>query len=953
MQYFFTQRRGGAEVWETHLASERDNIVSSREYAFATVLDSSSDFSIPLTREEQDQVKYAAPYGFYADFDGDLEEVLGQTKLYLLKLEEFQNFDLKQARLYFTGGRGVHVEIPLSCFLQKIPNGVALLPAIFKEIAMDTYVDTLDTRIYSTRRQWRVPNVQRENGLYKVQVTLEEMMAADPESYARICAAPRAPLPISQPTFNPKLGLLYAKAIDKIAIAVKRRKSKKDSASQAERFNGEFPDSVKLLLTGEGVKETLGWNQIALQLASFALALGKTEEQLIEAARGLIDNHKGDGDRYGSPRKRERELRNQYRFQDGHPAYEFSLGGIKSLFDRSISTGDLDWAGVDVGQAEAPVASAQPTAEGEAAQAEEVDESDETAKVTYGRQGVWAATEDGPKHICNVGMTNVICLIGLDGRHIGYEVDVWVGGTANGRHLIPLSAMKSKSTLSEWINQFSTWNNCTDLQTQLLMESFRRRTLNGNKRMLLTTREGVDLILPPDAKSAKEVDLLFASHSQCISSTGREYRFRGPYAEDGAFKTDLLEAALLEDTQAHRDFLDNLWEINTPGNLGKVVGWFCAAFLTQIVRYHWRAFPLLQVWGEAGAGKSQTVELFSHMHYYLQEPKKIAASGNTFFPMLAAVTQSASIPVIFEEMKPRQMSKHQLDQVQNLLRTNYTGDAIERGGINKDSAGGGTVVNGYNNVAPIMFIGEAVESQSAIMERCVSVPLMKNDRRGRSRNFEYVYGRRKGETMACLGRTLVATAFALELDEVKNRVMGYRDMFRNRVTEKAFENQNRVFHNYSVVLTGLDLLQGTLSGVFGDRYDAQINTMKEAVIESAATNVHVVMSEAAKVLDVLAQLTRVNDIQYKLERNHDYVTDGVTVDIKLRPAYAKYVRYCLSLKQEILYDNDKAFIEGMRRYGGKMQDSCPDSALYRNPYEPIFRFKCETLAEDSCEPFEM
>lgn len=959
--FLFYQRRGGNVAWECALASEREKIVSAGDTEFISVLDVDNSFTNQLSVEELAAVKYAAPYGFYVDFDSeDLDEVLVQSRVFLSKLKQEHDFDPAQARLWFTGGRGCHIEIPLACFLHKIPpSGIAHLPAIFKEIAMQTYVNTLDLRVYSAKRgrMWRTPNFKRSNGLYKVQVTVDEFFLSSAEDYARICAAPRHPLPVTPPTTNPKLSLLFALAKEKVEAGAKKRKTKKATHEQLSRFGGSFPDSVRLLLTGEGVRAGVGWNQIALQIAAFALALGKTEDQMVEEARGLIDTHAGDSDRYGTPRKREAELRNQYRYQDGNPGYEFSLGGVKSLFAKGTYNADLDWTGA-VEREEEPKESASgedggsTETEGEGEDEDEDGEESNGALVEFGINGIFAITEDGTKKICPIGVSKACSLVTKDGKHVGFEFTAHLHGKELGPAFITLGNLRTKSSFNDWVNGFATWQNATDLLVSHLLEAFRRRTDSGKKKMILTTREGVDLIIFPGAKSKDDVDIIFASHEKCLSPKDRTYRFRGAAAEEGSFKTDLLEAPLLEDTEENRQFFDRLFRINTHANIGRIFGWFASCFLTQIIRYHWKAFPLLQVWGQAGAGKSQTVELFSHMHYFLRTPKKLSSAGNTFFPMMAAVTQSASLPVIFEELKPRQMAKYMLDQVQNLLRTNYNGDKLERGSVNKDGGQSQTVVNAYENVAPIMFLGEAVESQSAIMERCVSVPLSKADRAGRSDDFEYCYARRQGGPLSSLGRSMVNVALSLDLDMVRDTMTGYRDSFKQRVGREAYEDMNRPWHNIAVVLTGLDLLDITLEKVFGDRYKATVEAMKNAVVEVSLATTQKVTSEAAKVLDVMAQLTRAQDDQFRLDKGVDYVCDGVTIDLKLRPAYAKYVRYQLSIKQEVLFDTPKAFEEAMKRYTGLVTTQCEDSPIFRNPYEPLYRFSCERLAEDNCEPFE-
>lgn len=957
--YLFYQRTGGQVQWECALSSEREALFTGGDVEFVTALDVDNSFTEPLTLEETLAVKYSAPYGFYADFDGDLEESLNQAKVYLLKLEQERGFDISQARLWFTGGRGCHIEIPMQCWLSKVPPaGIASLPLIFREIALATYVDNLDLGIYSTKRgrMWRTPNFRRKNGLYKVQVTVDEFLSATPESYAVICSSPRRSLPVTPPTFNPKLALLYTLSRDKVEGAVKKKKARKASASSVTRYEGQWPDSVRALMTGEFLKPGIGWNQIALQLASLALALGKSEDDLVADSRGLIDSHHGDSDRYGNPRKRELELRNQYRYQDGNVTYEYSVGGIKSLFERGSYCADLD-QGEYVPDEEDPEerkTEGEDQTEGESEP--DVEDPDEPApKVVFSKKGIFAATDDGYKLVCPLGLSKPVALIDRDDRPVGYEVQVFLKSKSIGSAYVTLSALRTKSSFNDWLNQFSTWQNLTDLQVGHLANELRERTDKGKSKMILTSREGVDVVIPPGAKSVNDVDIIFASPGACYTlDKTREYRFRGQHEANGSFKSDLMGAADLEDTEETREFFDRLFKINTKANVGMILGWFVSSFQCQIIRFHWKAYPLLQVWGVAGAGKSQTVELLSHMHYNMTHPKKVSSAGNTFFPLMAAVTQSASIPVIFEEMKPRQMAKYQIDQLQNLFRTNYTGDAIERGGVNRDSAGGGVIINSYANVAPIMFLGEAVEDQSAIVERCVSVSLSKEDRAGRSDDFEYCYERRIGGPLAALGKDLAMISLASNVDEVRERVSLYRNMFKERVGRKTFEDQNRPYHNMAVVLTGLWLLDYTLHRKFGDRYAETLKELSEAVIEHTYSNIKRVMSEIAKVLDVLGQLTRVAEDGHRLEKGKDYCTDGRTVDLKLRPAYAKYVRYQRSLGQEVLFDTDRAFQAALERYSGTLvRKGLTDSPLYRNPFEPLFRIDADVMANEGCEPFEL
>lgn len=960
--YMFVQRQGGAETWECVLASERDRIIREEKPAFHTVLDVDNSFTEELSLEDQVAVKYSGP--FYADFDGDIEEVLGQVKILLLKLQEERGLDPEQVRWYFTGGRGVHLEAPIDLFLPKPPRGgIVALPHIYKEIALSVYVDTLDLRTYSSKkgRQWRSPNVRRDNGLYKVQVTAQEVMEATPESYERICSAPRAPLPVSPPSFNPKLGLLYAQAKDKVEAAIKKRKSKRSSQDAAKQYEGQWPDSVRLLMSGEGVKAGLGWNQIALQLASFALAIGKTEDETVDEARGLIDTHAGDSDRYGTPRKRERELRNQYRYQDGSVTYEFSLGGIKSLFAKGAYNADLDRGefvpdpedepGEDVTATPGAEVPLEPT-DAEIASAEE--ESRNRLKINASRAGLFMKTDDGWAAVSAVGVTNPTLLRRLaDGEIIGYEVEVYVDRRPHGKQLITMSSMTSKANLQQWLSKFSASISAPDQFVPQLIDYLRLKT-KKDSNMLVVSREGVDVITPPttpEEPSQRPTEIIFSSSTDVKSLLGTPLRFRGVYDPQGAFKTDLWSAPDLQDTEETREYFDHLWEINSRLTLGKLAGWFAACFMCQPIREAFKQFPSLQSWGAAGSGKSKSTELFSHMHYWRHDPKKLSSTGSTFFPIMAAVTQSASIPVLFDEYKPREMSKHNKDLLTNIFRNNYEGGMIERGTLKSDAGNKEVTINSFYNVAPIGFIGEAVESQSAIQERCVAIAFTKSGKAGRADHFDHVFARRRGGPLSSLGKSLAQAVMASSIESISDRLSHYKGVIRDKIGRELSDDAERPLFNMAVLLTAHDLLKSALESVFGTRYDGVIQEMQDALLDRTGELITVTMSEAAKVLDIMAQLTRVQDLQFKLEKGVDYTTDEVTVDIKLKPAFAKYVRYRKSLGMEVLYDNEDAFVAGMRAYPGQVSDHSSNQTLRRTPFEKIFSFSCATMQAEGVEAF--
>lgn len=204
----------------------------------------------------------------------DTDTVLTQYRAFLAKLVEL-DVDLSMLHLYATGGRGFHIEVPWELFIPKPPkNGVQRLPAIYKEIAFELFVDTLDMRVYSGRkgRMWRTPNVARENGKFKVPVTVDESLAMSPADYGLLCSTQREAPPITPPQLCQRLAVLYAKASGKIDSAAKRKKSAKKDFELLAKFKGQFPPSLAKVLAGEGTAENVGFHQIALQIAITANA---------------------------------------------------------------------------------------------------------------------------------------------------------------------------------------------------------------------------------------------------------------------------------------------------------------------------------------------------------------------------------------------------------------------------------------------------------------------------------------------------------------------------------------------------------------------------------------------------------------------------------------------------------------------------------------------------------
>lgn len=942
--------------WFPALASERENLIKSKKPALVTALDVDSSFDHDLSLDETRALRYSGPA--YFDWDAeDLEEATQQFQKFLTNLKA-KDVNLDMLRLYATGKKGYHCEIPMPMFMGKPPaNGTQYLPDMYREMAHVLFVDTLDLRVYTSRRgrMWRCTNVLRDNGKYKVQISIDEAMGMTTEKYMELCSSPRNALPTEPPVLSSELGLIFAQARDKVEAGAIKRKAKKVSADQLSRFKGEWPETLSGILAGAIVKPGVGWNHISLQLCITASELGKTEEQLLADAAPLINSHESDSSRYNSPSKRTRDLRDMFRYISGNPCYEFSVGGVMSLLMPEVKAN----ADISFGEyvPDEPTTTVTTTENGivvsNAPAAEDVEEAeDEGGKLKLNKHGIFVQSEEGYKRASHVGITTPVSMRKLDRSHIGYEVTAFIDGKEIGREHLPMHAFTSRSAFNGWTLSLGGSMTASDTHVGQLADVFRMRAAKAGAVTYAVEREGVDVITPPGSKHLDDKDVIWASPVGVIAPTANvQYRFHGHYSSEGMFRSDLMNAPdlSLEDEK----FISNLLSINSTKNLAKLLGWFSAAALTQIIRAKFSRFPICQVFGQAGAGKSMTLILLNHLYYNVQAPRQISVAGQTQYPLIVAVASSASIPVVFEEVKPRQLNKQLKDLLQSIFRSNYTADLLSRGSLGRDKAVREPTVTDFANAAPIVFVGEAIEDQAAILERCVVIALSKNDRMGRDVAFNACLADKTH--MGRVGKQLALGAMTVDQTSIHAEIERNLKSVTKNITKEEANDSTRAAYNLAVVLTGLEFLRMTLSNTFGTKFDERIKEMKSALLDHVDENIPSNLAEASRVLDVMAQLTRNTDPQFQLLRGVDYTVaeDGSSVDLKVLTSFDKYVRYQRSLGMEVLFDTKTAWQVGLANYGGLIKKACPENeALFDSPKAIVYRLSTAYMDKENVDSFK-
>ena len=940
--------------WIPALASERESIAKNKKPALVSVLNTDNSFDSDMTVEEIRSVRYEGP--FYVDFDAEkIEEATEQFKVFVTKLKAM-GLNLDMVRFFASGKKGYHIEVPPQLFMGKVPsNGVLHLPDIYREMAHVLYVDSMDMRVYSSRRgrMWRCPNVKRaDNGKYKVQLTAEEALGITPETYSELCSSPRNQLPIEPPAFNADFGLIYAQARDKVEKAVNKKKSRKPTAGQLKKFKGEWPETFFGILHGVTLKPDVGWNYISMQLAIVASELGKSEEQLLDDAKGVIESHKGDSNRYSTPAKRKDDLRQMFRYVNGNPCYEYSVGAVMALLMPEVRrNADIGFGEYEQDTEGGSRESTQPQQEGNATETEPVpipEPLDAGGALRVNSRGIFANTEEGYRNVCDVGLQNPLIMAALDGDCIGYEIEVTLDGASRGKRFLPMNALSSRAQFNNWTLQIGASMRGTDQQVCGLVDLLRK---GKTKVSYAVEREGIDVVRPNTGDASEEEDVIWVSPTGVVCTRDDiSYRYHGIHNDGGYYRSDLMSAPDL--CTEDGDFINDLFAINSPNNVGKILGWFCAAFLNQLIRKRFKRFPSLQIFGQAEAGKSATVGLMNHMHYHMVDPKQLQTSGMTSFTITSKVASSASIPVVFEEVKRRQMNKNLLDFMQSVLRSNYMGDELSRGSLTRDRTVRELTVTNYSNCAPIVFVGEALEDQTAILHRCVVVAMSKTDRQGRGAAFDRCLENHRH--MGRIGKALALSALSIDRNWLANEVSNNFKLVTGEVAKSMYDEATRSSFNLGICLTGLEFLRKTLNRVFESRFDDAIENLKNAIMANIKESIPRNLAEASRVLDTMAQLTRNSDPTVRLEPNIDYIVypNKGHLELKLRNAYDKYVKYQRSLGLEVLFDSHNAWHMAMVNYGGTVARAAPESPLFDSARALVFRLSLEYLDKEVVDSFE-
>lgn len=306
-----------------------------------------------------------------------------------------------------------------------------------------------------------------------------------------------------------------------------------------------------------------------------------------------------------------------------------------------------------------------------------------------------------------------------------------------------------------------------------------------------------------------------------------------------------------------------------------ILAWSAACFLKEILRSKGIKFPHLFLIGEAGSGKSTTLEQIV-MQFFSTDKVK-ASSQITPFTIMKDSASSNLVPQCLDEFKPSKLREAKTTTLLNHFRDSYDGHEGARGRSDQ------TVVR-YKLAAPIVVAGEESPEETAIRERSIELLFSKKDLSNGGSQKALNHIRANQSLLRKLGRTLLTEALTVEDDTVTAWYFEAADALNG-------EFPDRIVSNIACCYAGLRLVKRVCNKmglewdeVFPIPYDICAEQLSISVTEYLLDGGNHNTSVVEQTLEIMARMDEL------VEGEHYVLEDGVLF-IRISAIYDMYTKY--------------------------------------------------------------
>lgn len=325
---------------------------------------------------------------------------------------------------------------------------------------------------------------------------------------------------------------------------------------------------------------------------------------------------------------------------------------------------------------------------------------------------------------------------------------------------------------------------------------------------------------------------------------------------------------------------NKLFNFNDINITSSIIGFCSSCFLRErLYLDNGTKGPHLLICGEAGSGKSQTLE--NIIMTFFDTNTKMSADQCTRFVNVNFAGSSNTLPFIIEEYKPTTLSKTRRDEISAVLRNGYDRTSGYRGNVEQK-------LNEYPVLTPIVLMGEMSIEESAGLERSILIYFSKSKSYLAEREANYKYLKRHKQILKKFSRAVLEQALNLDTNTIINRYDYLDEKYSylpSRVRNSAVTCMLGILLVKDIFeIRGLDFQKCT-----GYEVDTLLNAIKDNVIESVLGGCTEVKGIIEKNIEVLNDMVETGDlikgIDYKL------INNDTEIALNVKMFYPKLLRY--------------------------------------------------------------
>ena len=799
---------------------------------FVTVLSLDQD----VDRAEPDaKINYKGP--LYFDIDSaDEGDSLTDCRKLLLALYKQYGVNLNNLAIHSSGGKGFHVLVPAKVFSSGRPH--TYLPQMYKAMALEFNLEFLDLGIYSggKGRCFRIENVKRDTGRYKVKLTAAQIFGLTSDQIKQLTFMPGPKTSFKDDVeYSAEMSALFKRCEYKppkiIAVADEKLKE----------LPGD-PGCISKLLNCTDIIEGKRFNQVTMLLAMYAVGRGWTADKMIREAGKFIDTYPSTT--YKTEREKRSHLKAIYSYVATTPTYRFNCSAVRRVIEC-----DQDCCPA------CPI------------QAQEIAEYyDPRLGIEISNNCYFKKSDSGRTQLTTFVIKPNSVVEFVDHREATeYTIYTTVVADSDYKQSIVFTQpdWASKSALIKKLPHpaFAYIGGDSDVQ----------RIFKVISQIEVPKKVGVKVIGMHRVKDKWH----FVTSKGSLASDGER--------DDILLETDYhLPTNLIDepvpDTAEMKSIFAYLFQFNSADIAVPLVGWFMAAIFKERIFEFTRQFPLLFIFGAAGAGKTQSILNLKRL-FSLENDNVKSIADVTSFTLIKSASSNNTIPMMLDEYKATTFNVHQVKMVSKLIRAAYNNEIGERGTASQE-------IKTYYYRSPIILAGEQTVTEPAARDRIVEVHMSK----AASAPHLEAFNKLKMQPLHKLGKLMLLEALKISDKDIRDL---YDDCFES--IPEMFIDRPRL--NQAVIKMGMMLLKRVaqpynLAAKVDAAWDAYIKAITtittEDVVESRKTDVD-------RILEGIANMSE-TDERFQVAENWEFCIENDCIYINMRVVYTKFMKFASEYK---------------------------------------------------------